>query len=117
MESLIAQFAALKTQMLAFESALNNMIPPTAPDPNNIIEMYQPQAYRAGYIRGQDYLARVIADTEAKRAADRKRPLSMFAQACAEVRAAHPTLSKDEVYLQARMRLRLKSNSLEALNN
>jgi hypothetical protein len=38
MESLITQFEALKTQFLAFEASLKNIIPPTAPDPNNIID-------------------------------------------------------------------------------
>jgi hypothetical protein len=38
MEALITQFEALKTQFLAFEASLKNTIPPTAPDPNNIID-------------------------------------------------------------------------------
>ena len=181
MESLIIQFESLKMQMLAFEASLKNMIPPSLPDPNNIIdpveaakakaraEIQERTDARVAELRSaadlskQMYLAGLFVDnrTEVKRLinssyyeswhsparrqlalieaeisriegertmkrrrqfAERKRfatPPSKFASACAAVRAAHPTLSKGEVYLQARMRLKMKAcaSGLAALNN
>ena len=57
MQSLITQFEALKMQVLAFEAALKNTIPPSLPDPNNIIDPLE--AARA----------RARAETEARAAA------------------------------------------------
>lgn len=163
MESLITQFEALKTQVLAFGASLKNTIPPSLPDPNNIIDPLEAARARARAETEARTAARVeqlrmaqldnlfqdnrtevkrlinsshyeswhspakhqlalieqnIARIEAERAAKRRRP-SKFEQACAAVRAAHPTLSKNEVWVQARMRLKVKAcgPGLAALNN
>lgn len=168
MQSLITQFEALKTQMLAFEASLKNTIPPSAPDPNNINPLYnarevarvQVQArtdarvadlrvrtfddifvdnrtevkrlinsshYKSWHSSAKDYLATIeqnIVRIEAERSAKRRQKRlqkvpSKFAQACAQVRAADPTLSDGDVYLRARMRLKVKACApgLAALNN
>lgn len=184
MESLITQFEAIKTQMLAFEAALKNTIPPSMPDPNNIIDqakakaradiqartdarvaelratpnMFQQERVSRQYIPAKQYLndieqtiSRIEGERSLKRrqqAFERKRARvvakireenpslsiaevyrlahkfpavkpSKFALMCAAVRTAHPTLSKDEVWVQARMRLKVKEclPGLAALNN
>jgi hypothetical protein len=166
MQSLITQFEALKTQFMAFEASLNNTIPPSAPDPNNIInpveaakakaradiqarvearvaeiqiaaqqkalyDLFPDNRTEMKRLRNSRYngpwhspakqqlalIEQNIARIEAERAAKRRRNKGAFAQMCDQVRAANPTLSDGEVYLRARMRLKVKSNSLAALNN
>jgi hypothetical protein len=144
MQSLITQFELLKQQVLAFESALKNTIPPSAPDPNNIInslaaakekarfdiqartdariaELSARAPARKPYESARMYLARVeqeIRRIEGERAVRRRKP-NKFQIACAEVRAAHPTMPDKEVYFAARMRLKVKAclPGLAALNN
>ncbi len=145
MQSLITQFELLKQQVLAFESALKNTIPPSAPDPNNIIDRLASAKEKARadiqaridariiewsapahepYVPARMYLARVeqeIRRIEGERAVRRRKPSkpNKFQVACAEVRAAHPTMPDKEVYFTARMRLKVKAclPGLAALNN
>ena len=136
MQSLITQFELLKKQVLAFEFALKNTIPPSAPDPNNIIHVGEIGKWlpwdhsinntarapaREPYVPAHLYLARVeqeISRIEAERRRKRSKP-NKFEAACAEVRAAHPTMPDKELYIAARMRLKVKAchPGLAALNN
>jgi hypothetical protein len=81
-----------------------------------VAELLEPKAiirplFRARYVSGNEYLAKVHAEQKQIQA-NRKKPASKFQKTCDAVRAQFPNMPLGDLYVAARMRLKLKKLKL-----